>query len=177
MSQWDGEVGDRDPNWGDSDVYAGEPTPGTKGSLKKFIRERLATGMDRLQNDPMSLGMSDQDIEEMLAKHQQAGINQQLAQAAQLQQAALAGQGFQAGAFNQAYEDISAQADQNMATASKNVMDANQALIEQNKGMLLSEIYGQIDRKSAAAQFWAQYGMDQAGAAAEALDAAGAFDK
>lgn len=127
-------------------------------------KEMLAQDVKALRNDPMSLGLTGAEQEKMRADAVQTTSAQNQAQATQLSQAALAGQGFQQGAFQQAQEGLGEAAADAGLKAGAQINDLNNRIIEQKRGEIMSRLEAERDRIKENTRFWMNMGIQGVGA-------------
>ena len=94
-------------------------------------KDMLMEDLKRMREDPGSLGMSEAERTKMIGDATSAANAQQQGQVSQLGQQALAGQGFQAGAFQEAQRGIAGQSGDAAVKAAVGVNDLNQRMIQQ----------------------------------------------
>jgi hypothetical protein len=129
----------------------------------KESKEMLAADLDRLNNDPDSLGLTQAQQDQMIGAAQQQSRATQQAQTAELSRSALAGQDFQAGALQEAAKGIADQGDQAAAAASANVQQMHRQLVQQEKARILGDLSAQRERARENTRFWTQFGFTAAG--------------
>ncbi len=125
----------------------------------KQSREMLAQDLAALRNDPMSLGLSRAEQQQMRADATQAATAQNQAQATQLAQQALAGQGFQQGAFNQAQAQLGQSAADAGVKAGAQINDLNNRIIEQKRGDIMQRLDAERERAKENTRFWLNMGI------------------
>lgn len=132
------------------------------GTLRVGKAEKLQLGADqaRLQNDPNSFGLSDTEKDNMAAKAADTAGKQSQAAAGDLAQAALAGQGFQAGAFETAQRGLGEGAADAAVTARTGINDLHSRMVESAKQDVANRIHAERMSKKQEAQFWSQFAVD-----------------
>lgn len=127
-------------------------------------RDMLAADLERLKTDPDSLGMTDEQRQEMISEATQEARTAAQGQMSQLSRDALAGQGFQQGAFLEAQQQAANQTADAAARASADARTLHNQLVEQEKARILGNVRRERELAAENAKFWAQFGLD-AGAA------------
>lgn len=122
---------------------------GPKGAYADDLVERWQMYKD----DPSSLGMSDAEIEAAIAKGRQQSMSEQQANIMALNQASLAGQGFQAGGLAEAARNLTDEGAAAAGETSAQVNDLNQRLIEQRSNQLRSEVQGEMLRQEEVSKY------------------------
>lgn len=132
------------------------------GNLRVGKAEKLQLAADhkRLQNDPLSFGLSDTEKEKQAAAAADTAGKQAQSAAGDLAQAALAGQGFQAGAFEMAQKNLGEGAADAAVEARTGLNDLSSRMIEAARTDVQNRIHAERMSKKQEAQFWAQLGVD-----------------
>jgi hypothetical protein len=132
------------------------------GKLKvgKAEKYQLASDYKRLQDDPNSFGISDEEKEKMAAEATQTAGQQNQAIAGDLAQTALAGQGFQAGALEQAGQGLGEGAADAAVKARTGINDLSSRMIQGEKDRIAAQTHAERLSKKEEAKFWATYGVD-----------------
>jgi len=138
----------------------------------KTYKEMLKADVRRLQTNPESLGLSAAQRKQMVSEATEAAGSQRRAQMEDLAQMALAGQGFQQGAFSQAQRDVVEGAAQDAASAAQKVNDLNRRIIDAEKSRIRAELDAARGRARDDARFWAQFGLDSAATLVQAAGGA-----
>lgn len=129
----------------------------------KESKELLAADLDRMRNDPDSLGLTQSQQDQMIGAAQEQARATQQAQTSTLARSALAGNEMQAGALQEAARGISDQGDAAAATAAANVQQMHRQLVSQEKARILGDLAAQRERARENARFWTQFGFTAAG--------------
>lgn len=144
-----------------------QPQPQKKGLFGgtglrpvKQSKMMLKSDLNRLQTDPDSLGLSQSQQETMIGNATQAARTGAQAQTAQLSRDALAGQGFQAGAFQQAQQNIADTAQDAGVQAAAGVNQLHTALVQQEKSRIMGDLDAARERTRENTRFWMQFGVD-----------------
>lgn len=135
----------------------------------KTRKDMLAADLELLRTNPEALGLSDAERRQMVSEATEAGNTQRQAQATQLSRDALAGQGFQQGAFVDAQRAVSEGAAQDAATASLEANKLSKAMQKQEEARILGDLNASADRARENAQYWAQFGLDSAATVGELM--------
>lgn len=130
----------------------------------KQSREMLAADLATLRSDPQKLGLSDAEQEKMRSEAVQTASAQNQAQSSQLAQAALAGQGFQQGAFQNAQADLGESAADAGVKAGANIRDLNNRIIESKKADIMSRLDAEREKAKENTRFWLNLGIQGVGA-------------
>lgn len=123
-------------------------------------KEMLKADIDRLNTDPESLGLSPAQRETAISEATQGARTGAQGQISQLSRDALSGQGFQAGEFQQAQQNVAGQVQDAAVQAAPQVTQLHQQLINQEKSRILGDLDEQRERARENAQFWAQFGIN-----------------
>lgn len=115
--------------------------------------------MAKLQH-PDQLGLSETQRQAMINQATQAANAQQQGAITQLNQSALGGQGFQAGAFQQAAQGIADKGTDAAAKAAVGVNQLNAQMVDQEKQRIFQEMDAARGRAREDQQFWRQLGID-----------------
>ncbi len=137
---------------------AGQPGQGSFNPRKVQV-DMLKADYATLAKNPQALGLSDAEKQQQIDQAAQAAGAQRQSAQAELGRQALAGQGFQQGAFTQASQNIGAGAAQDVAQASAQVQDRSNQLIEQEKDRILAEVDAERAKRTQNRQFWLQFGL------------------
>ena len=147
-------------------VQAGDHSDAFYSKMKNSLspRKAWADQMNKdwtaLTTDPMSLGMSDAERQKMIGEATAQANAAQNAQVSQMNQSALAGQGFQAGTFAQGARDVAAQSSDAAAKASVGINQLNQQMIDKEKERIYAEMDAARQRKTETDNFWRGLGID-----------------
>lgn len=128
-------------------------------------KEMLAADINLLQTNPEAFGLSEAERRQMVSEATEAGNTQRQAQTTQLSRDALAGQGFQQGAFVDAQRAVAEGASQDAATASTEANKLSKAMIAQAEARIKGELDAAAVKSAENAKFWAGFGLDSAEAA------------
>jgi hypothetical protein len=139
-----------------------ESATGNGLSPRKKLRDQLKADWSRMTTDPDSLGLSEAQKADMLAQQTQAARTGAQGQVAQLSRDALAGQGFQAGAFAQAQQDVADQVQDATVKAQPDVNRLHHELVNKERDRIMGDMQRKKQENAAEAQFWAQFGLDSA---------------
>ncbi len=126
----------------------------------KTSKMMLKADLNRLQTDPDSLGLTQSQQENMIAQSTQAARTGAQAQTAALSRDALAGQGFQAGAFSQAQQGVADTVQDAAVQAAPGVHQLHTALVQQEKARILGDLDAARERTRENTRFWMQFGVD-----------------
>lgn len=129
----------------------------------KEQKQRLIQDYRTLQKNPDKLGLSPVEREKMLGEATRAATAQQQGQVTQMNQAALAGQGFQQGAFADAARDTSSAASEAAAKAAVGVGQLHQDLINKEKERILGSLDAAAQQTRENRRFWMQFGLQGIG--------------
>lgn len=141
-------------NQGASDIASGAVHP------RKVLKQQLAADTATLQHDPNALGLSDPERQKMIGDATQQANAQQNAAVSQLGQSALAGQGFQQGAFTEAARAIPDQGEKAAAQAAVGVNQLHRQMVDSEKARIMGELDAMRARKAENVKFWTQFGID-----------------
>jgi hypothetical protein len=120
-----------------------------------FMKRDLKRRMDLYENDPYALGIPEEEQQEMRsAALTEDRVNRQ-AQANQIAQAALAGQGFQQGAFAEAQTELAEGGEQAAASISSQIAAQHQAKMLSEQDRLMVDAQNQRALADAQRRFWA----------------------
>lgn len=119
----------------------------------------LKADLNTLQNDPAKLGKTDAQMANAVGQTQRAANAGANAQIADVNAAALAGQGFQQDAFKGAVDDISTNATQATVVGAANEHKLNDAIISSEKNRIRAQLSAEREKKKEKAQFWANLGI------------------
>lgn len=143
-----------------------------KNKPVKTARELLGQDLEKLK-DPQAFGLSDAERQRMIGDAAQQDAAARQAQVSDLGRQALAGQGFQAGAFQQAQEGIAAGGEQAAAGAASAAADLNQRMIEQGTAQARARLDAERDRVRENTRFWLNMGIQGASAIVSAAISGG----
>lgn len=129
-------------------------------SPRKAWADQMNKDWTALTKDPMSLGMSDAEREKLIGEATAQANASQNAQVSQMNQAALGGQGFQAGTFAQGARDVAAQSSDAAAKATVGINQLNQSMIDKEKERIYAEMDAARQRKTETDNFWRGLGID-----------------
>lgn len=132
-----------------------------KNKPVKTARELLGQDIEKLK-DPQAFGLSDAERQKIIGEAAQQDAAARQAQVSELGRQALAGQGFQAGAFQQAQESIAAGGEQAAAAAAAAAADLNQRMIEQGAAQARARLDAERERVRENTRFWLNMGINGA---------------
>lgn len=130
-------------------------------------KEMLAADVKTLQTDPNKFGLSDAERENIIGEQTRAADAQRQSSVASLNEAALAGQPFQAGAFAQAARETGAPSEAAAAKAGRYATDLSRRMVEQRVGETRSALDAARERARENTRFWLQLGIDSVGSMME----------
>lgn len=131
-----------------------------KQTLRKIMNDKLYGDLHAMRTDPAKLGFSEAEQQQMTDQAAQGATMQRAASQREIGRQALAGQGFQQGAFADTSRQIAGDAAQDMAAASANVQDLNEQKIQAEKQRITQEVNQERERRKANNQFWMKFGLD-----------------
>lgn len=126
----------------------------------KEYKQDLEQRWLQYENDPMSLGMSQAEMDQVTARAQQQAMAGQQAAITELNRGALGGQAFQAGAMADTAQKLTDQGSEAAAKASSSVNDLNQKLIEQRISQLRADMMGQRNHNEQLTQDYTGLAVD-----------------
>ena len=140
----------------------------------KQSKEMLAADLQTLRTNPEALGMTEAEKEKMRADAVQTASAQNQAQSSQLAQSALAGQGFQQGAFNQAQQALGESAADAGVKAGSSINELNNRIIESESQRIRDALEAERKLKMEKDRFWLNLGIQGVGAVISAAMGGGA---
>lgn len=149
--------------------------PSDKFSPRKYQKEQLEADATTLATNPDALGLTEAQRRQMVSEATEASNVQRQAESSDLARTALAGQGFQQGAFVDAQREVAAGAAADTAEASNAAGKLHQAMIDQEKLRIHGDIEAARARAAENTKFWAEFGLDAAETVGDVLSAAGVF--
>jgi hypothetical protein len=134
-----------------------------KNKPVKTARELLAKDIEKLK-DPQAFGLSDAERQRIIADAAQQDAAARQSQVSELGRQALAGQGFQAGAFQQAQEEVATGGERASAGAAAAAADLNQRMVEQGAAQARARLDAERERVRQNTRFWLDMGIKGASA-------------
>lgn len=143
-------------------IRKGETSKQKKLKLRpdRTFKDMLAGDIHTMRQDPLALGYSDAEREQMMSEGLEASRANMQAQQSQVSRQALAGQDFQAGAYADAQRNIAEAGQETVADLSRDIMQANLARISQEEQRIRSDLDKQRQIKEDKMRFWSQFGID-----------------
>lgn len=123
-------------------------------------KDHLTSDWNALTKNPESLGLTDAERAKTVGAATQEATAAQNAQAAQLNQSALGGQGFQAGTFAETARGITKNTEDAAAKASAEAQALSSQMIDKEKQRILGEMDDARERTRQNTRFWLQFGVD-----------------
>jgi len=151
----------------------GDATRNPSNPVKNW-KEDLARRWDLATNNPTALGMSGAEQGQMIRNAAEAARAQQQAAVTDLNQTALAGQGFQQGAFTDAVNQTGSITSEATAKAAADVNNLNRKIIDQQIAKAYTDLAAERDRVSQNTRYWMDMFMQLAGSAGMAAIGGGA---
>lgn len=135
-------------------------------------KDLLRADAEALANNPAALGLSEQQRQQMQSEANQAITAQKQGQVQQLNQAALAGQGFQQGGFAQAAQDVANSGAEASAKASADISALSEQKANAEANRIRNALNTAADARKEDVKFWANFGLQ---GISQSIDAINAF--